>query len=166
MNDEVISQHALREAAEAIRMNLGDLSDLPIDLANTLANIYYRLFAYKEHVLSGGRSRFLEPYMPKSNNIFDVQTNNFHAEAIASSEYAKDLVQSVRQLRVDEPELFTHFVTLALDVIKYNIENAASKSPIRRALERKLKKVYEVPQLLDIMRKSGLEIVPVDQQGR
>lgn len=160
MNDDIISQQALREAAEAIRMNLGDLRDLPLDLANTLANIYYRAFAYKEHMLCGGRSRFLEPYMPQSSNIFDEHANNvkFRAEALAALEHAKAVVQSLRQLRIDEPELFPHSVTFALDVIKYNIENAESKTPIRRALERKFKKVYEVPQLLDIIRKSGLSV--------
>lgn len=160
MNDEIISQHALRQAAEAIRMNLGDLSDLPLELANTYANIYYRAFAYEQHMRCGGRSRFLEPYMPESSNIFDVYTDNvkFQAETLAAFEHAQAVVQSLRQLRIDEPELFSHAVTTVLDAIKYKIDNAGSKTPIRRALERKFKKVYEVPQLLDIMRRSGLRV--------
>jgi hypothetical protein len=160
MNDDIISQHALRNAAEAIRMNLGDLSDLPLELANTYANIYYRAFAYEEHMRCGGRSRFLEPYISESNNIFNVHTDNvkFQAETVAALEHAKAVVQSLRQLRIDEPELFSHAVTTVLDVIKFNIENAESKTPIRRSLERKFKKVYEVPQLIDMMRKNGLRV--------
>lgn len=158
MNDDIISQHALQQAAKAIRMTLGDLSDLPYELANTYANIYYRAFAYEEHVSCGGRSRFLEPYMPESSNIFDANADNvrFQAETLAAFEHAQAVVQSLRQLRLEDPDLFSHAVTTVLDTIKYNIDDVESKTPIRRAFERKFKKVYEVPQLLDIMRSRGL----------
>ena len=98
--------------------------------------------------------------MLESSNIFDVHADNvkFQAETLAALEHAQAVVQSLRQLRIDEPELFSHAVTTVLDAIKYNIDNAASKTPIHRALERKFKKVYEVPQLLDIMRRSGLRV--------
>lgn len=72
MSNDHISQNALREAAEAMVMDLGDLKDLPIEFATTLANIYYRFFAYLEHILSGGSSRFLDPYVPQSTNMFDA----------------------------------------------------------------------------------------------
>lgn len=143
-----------------MHMDLGDLDDLPIELVNTLANIYYRFFAYQEHMSSGGRSRFLDPYIPQSSDMLDAfkNYNKFHAEALSTIKYAKEIIQSVRQVRAEKPELFPYFVTLTLDMFKYNIENSGSKTPIRRAIERKFKKVYEIPNLVEIMRKAGLHV--------
>lgn len=160
MSNDHISQNALREAAEAMVMDLGDLKDLPIEFATTLANIYYRFFAYLEHILSGGSSRFLDPYVPQSTNMFDAFKNNnrFQAQALSTFRHTKNIVQSIRQVRMEVPELFSYLVTETLGEFKYNIKNTGSKSPIRRSIERKFKKVYEIPNLLEIMRKTGLDV--------
>ncbi len=158
MSNDLISQNALREAAEAMHMDLGDLNDLPSELANTFANIYYRFFAYQEHMFSGSRSQLLNPYMPQSSNMLDAykNLNEFQAQTLSTFKLAKDIVQSIRQVRMERPELFLYVVTQTLDIYKYNIENTGSKSPIRRAIERKFKKVYEIPNLFGIMRRQAL----------
>lgn len=164
----MISQNALREAAKIMHRHLGDLDDLPIELVNTLANIYYRFFAYKDHMLSGGRSLFLDPYVPQSSNLLDAYKNNnkFFAEVSSTFECAKGIVLSARQACAENPKLFSYLVTFMLDVFKYNIENAESKTPIRRAIERKFKKVREIQNLFEIMQKARLHDDALYQQAR
>ena len=168
MNANLISQKALREAAEIMHWQLGVLDDLPVELANTLANIYYRPIAYTEHLSSGGRSLFLDPYVPESSSMLDAFKNNnkFFSEAQSTFECAKDIVLSARQACSENPELFPYLVTLMLDLFKYNIENAESKTPIRRAIERKFKKVREIPNLFEIMQKAGIHDDAFYQQSR
>ncbi len=166
MSNDIISQNALRKAGEAMHMDLGDLDDLPIEFANTLANIYYRFFAdiehslSMEHRLSGGRNRFLDPYVPQSSDMLDAFENyiKFQAQALSTFKHSKNIVQSIRKVGQKAPELFAYLITETLDEWKYNIENTGSKTPIRRAIERKFKKVYEIPNLLEIMRKDGIDV--------
>jgi hypothetical protein len=44
-----ISRLALMSAYEGIRHDLGDLADLPRELATTVANVYYRFFLFSEN---------------------------------------------------------------------------------------------------------------------
>lgn len=126
-----MNRDVLRQAAEALRGDLGDLSDLPLELAITLANVYYRFYACAEHMMRGGSTNLLDPYLDDSRSPLDAYKNftKFNAEAIASFEYAKNFVQSARGIKKQKPELFPYMATLSLDILKYNIDNASSKTP-------------------------------------
>ncbi len=62
-------------------------------------------------------------------------------------------------MRMNEPEHTVQYtITYALDVLKYGIQDDGSKTRIRIAIERKFKTVYEIPDLLSIMRRNGLGV--------
>jgi hypothetical protein len=155
--DSYVDQDVLRQAAEALQADLGDLSDLPVELASTVANVYYRFYACAEHMLRGGKTNLLDPYLDDSRNALDAYKafSKLHTEATASFEYAKNFVQSARGIKKQKPELFSYMVTLTLDILKYNIDNANTKTPIRRAIERKFKAPREISDLLERMQREG-----------
>ncbi len=152
-----VDREVLRQAAEALRGDLGDLSDLPLELANTLANVYYRFYASTEHMMGGCKTNLLEPYLDDSRSPLEAYRNisKLNAEAIASFENAKNFVQSARGIKKKKPELFSYMATLTLDILKYDIDNAISKTPIRRAIERRFKTPREIPDLLERMQREG-----------
>lgn len=155
MTSTEISYDALRKASEAMRGDCGDLNDFPIELVNTLANVYYRFFANLEHMASGGNSRLLEPYIPRSTSMREafMNYNAFNAQTIAAFETAKTMVEAAQQARSKHTEMYLYLITLILDIFKYNIDEADLKGPIRRGIERKFKKVYEIPNLVELMQK-------------
>ena len=157
MVNPLISYEALCQAAMIMRGQLGDLNDLPVELQNTLANIYYRFFAIQEDMLSRGQSGLLDTYLPPPKNHrdhFKLYTD-FQALTLAYFGNAKGLVNAAREAGAKSRELFSYLNTMTLDVFKYNIDDAGSKSPIRRAIERKFKTVYEIPNLIGLMRKAS-----------
>lgn len=165
----IIDGEVLRRAAEALHGDLGDLTDLPFELANTLANVYYRFFALSEHAarfgpggvfLRDGSTNLLAPYLEDSRSAIDAFANytELHAEAVSSFEHARGLIQSAREVRTKEPELFSYLTTLTLDILKYNTKDPGSKTPIRRAIERTFKTPREISDLLDRMLAGGYDL--------
>lgn len=128
-----------------------------MELASTLANVYYRFYACAEHMMRGGKTNLLEPYLDDSRSALDAYKNfsKLDAEATASFEYAKNFVRSTRGIKNQKPELFSYMVTLTLDILKHNIDNANTKTPIRRAIERRFKTPREIPDLLERMQREG-----------
>ena len=146
-----------------IRDDLGDLGDLPRELATTVANVYYRVFAFPEDPAavmtrdcqSLDEDNFIEKYRSFREGVATAQSS-FH--------FAKHLIQSTRGARDENPAVFDYLVTLTLDILKYNIDKAHEKTPIRRAIERKFKKVDEISNLLDIMAARGMVIYSPNPQ--
>lgn len=157
----VLSRKALHEAMESMHNDLGNVDDLPAELVNTLANVYYRFFALQEHMSSGSKSRLLEPFMPPAGDTLAAfkNLNQFNAETLSAIKFAKNLVQAARLARSQNPNLFPYMVTLMLDMLKYNIKNANSKSIIRRFIEREfMSKSYEIPNFYERALKVESEI--------
>ena len=152
-----ISQSALASAYEGINHDLGDLGDLPRELATTVANVYYRFFLFSEN-----------PTMPTGPGFQPAASGSFiesyqkymegSATILSTFQFAKDLIKAARETRKQNARMFSYLVVLTLDVLKYNIENANEKTPIRRAIERKFKKVDEISNLLDLMAERGMVI--------
>lgn len=156
----VLSRKALHEAMDFMRRDLGDVDDLPIEVVNTLANVYYRFFALQEHMNSGGTSRLIEPFMPPASDaLTDFKNfNQLNANTLSAIKLAKKLVQAARLTRSQNPKLFPYTATLMLDVLKYNIENANSKSIIRRFIEREFwGKSYEIANFYERALKADSE---------
>jgi hypothetical protein len=129
---------ALREAAENLFQSLGTLDDLGPELANTVANVYYR------YALATGTV---------SNLALALGTapgDGLHAEIgviMAQQEYVDDMIHAVRRAG-----LTGRMKVLTLDTLKYRIANAAAKSAIRRAAERRIANVKEITGLYERMR--------------
>ena len=153
MNNDNISIDALRKAADALNQDLGDISDLDDELANTLVNIYYRFFANIEYMLKDSKSSILEPYFSSLGRLVDTfqNYNNFNAETTAGFETAQQFIKAVRDARLKGPQYYLFLQIFTLDILKYNIVNANTKSAMRRAMERKFKKPREISNLLKMM---------------
>jgi hypothetical protein len=70
-------------------------------------------------------------------------------DVIAEYQHAAGLVQSMRDVRKQEPWLFDFLQTVTLDSWKYRIPKAEAKSAFRRAVERRFRKVDEIPGLYE-----------------
>jgi len=140
----------------SIREDLGTLEDLPYELANTIANVYYRAFYKAAHVFTYRR------HFPKSvGNLRPRRIDekkNFRGEGfrLFRSEFqaVADFVGEVRAIdKTVYPDLYWFAVKFILDCLKYNIQNVGKKTELRRVIERQLKKpgIREVPGLVDML---------------
>ena len=69
------------------------------------------------------------------------------ADVMGDYKCAPQLVRSMREIRNENPQLFKYVQTHLLDSFKNRIANADNKSGMRRALERRFRKVDEIPRL-------------------
>jgi hypothetical protein len=154
----MINNKALSLAGKTLYDNLNSLRDLPYELANTLANIYYRFFLIIEDPTCD--SIYFDPYIVRSNNNLVVFENlqKFKSETNSFFGEAANLTRSAREVRLEREELFEYLVEILLDVMKFNIEGAQSKIPLRRRIERKFKTPKEIPCLIDKMRAHGFDL--------
>jgi hypothetical protein len=145
---------ALREAADNLSMSLGNLDDLGPELADTVANVYYR------YALATGTANELT--LAFALGIF-MDGADLRAEIgviMAQQEYVDDMVSAVRRAQHD-PELRERMTLLTLDTLKFRIANAAKKSAVRRSLERRLARTREISGLYERM----LALRPLQHQG-
>jgi hypothetical protein len=150
----------LRLAADGLHADFGDLSDLPKELANTLANVYYRFFMLAPSATGQTmeeRAMDLQREMLRQGDALEgyKKLMNSMAATEAGFRFAKDFIKAVRGARGKTPDFSRYLIVLTLDILKYDIDNANTKTPLRRAIERKFKKVDEIPDLLDIMGSHG-----------
>lgn len=146
MNDHDIMEGCQR----AIVADFGDLSDLPPEFANTVANIYYRYFSLLLHSPAQLRPVALTR-QPRDAVTGMLDSMTQLGKIQAAHHTIPQMVAQIRKLR-DEGHprwMYDFTVQLALDVFKYDIDNAENKSPARRMIERVLRRplVRELPDL-------------------
>lgn len=159
-----VSEDVLKIAADSIRGELGTLQDLPRELANTVANIYYRQVALL--YAANGRRHLLDPFIGQPSNSFlddFKKLANLQAESLAASQTTKTFIDALRDMRkgVNSPKakaIYDYMIVLTLDIMKYEITKASDKTPIRRAVERKFKTPREIANLVDLMDAAGYAI--------
>jgi len=66
--------------------------------------------------------------------------------------HAADFIRAMRQVREKSPDIYDYLVQTTLDMLKYDLDNVENKTPIRRAIERRFKKVREIPNLHELMK--------------
>lgn len=146
-------QMVLTMCEEKIKNDLGSIDDLPYELANTVANIYYKFLNYTYQGLGEGKipkeikreadlSEGLSSYLKSTNKrISDVQK-------------IPEFIGELRKIdKYQTPNKYQAMIELILDILKYEIKDVFYKSGIRRAFERKMKKgkVQEIPNLVDLL---------------
>ena len=161
------SKEALKMAEDYIKSQLGTISDLPKELANTIANVYYK-FALDFLEMSENSKR--EYFVPKSMNrktgdlgelLKDFMANQ--AKISSDVEAAPKFVKGLREIdKYKQPKLYKYSVEFILDCLKYNIEKPQNKSGARRTIERKFKTVNEIPNLIDSMTFGGDSQITID----
>lgn len=144
-----IDTGAAQEAAVSLFHNLGPLDDLPEELRNTLANVYYRFFALSRNLQDP--SKVLGYDNSDAMSTFKGFTEGL-AEVQAAFRTAKGMVRALREVRNERSDLYEYLVVLTLDFLKYRIPDADQMTPVRRAIERKLRKPpSEIDGLYDHM---------------
>ncbi|QWV93867.1 hypothetical protein KP004_01340 [Geomonas oryzisoli] len=155
MNTKIIDM-----TASMIKNKLGTVTDLPVELANTIANVYYKYC--KILVEEANRNQHRGDYIPNSitrergsiaNNMFEWMEKVERLSVICNSTIP-ETVNILRQIRDNEPPgspMYSMLVEVEINTYKYNIKDAISKSPLRAKIERKFSKVDEIPNLIDFI---------------
>lgn len=150
------NMEALKMAEDHIREQLGTLDDLPKELANTIANVYYNFYGNVLEVAIDSKREFVIPKSIKRESG-DLQQlfENFmanQAKIVTDLESAPKFIKGLRGIdKYSQPNLYKFTVEFILDCLKYNIENAQNKTGLRRMVERKFKKPDEIPNLIDLL---------------
>ena len=155
----MLNKVAFEMAKKAIKEYFGSLDDLPRELGNTLANVYYNFYI---HVLNKGVNIDGSPEQIIETIRNDLNMKDlFRPSAEYSSQIFSDVMkvpEFVRAIREDldrhkRPESYQYWIDFILDCLKYKISNASYKSGIRRKIERRLNmsKVQEIPNLIDLI---------------
>ena len=134
--------YALHEAAHNLFQSLGALDDLGPELADTVANVYYR------YALVTGTVSNL------ALALGTAEGDGLTAEIgviMAQQEYIDEMIQAVRRAAHDS-KVTERMKLFTLDTVKYRIANASKKSNLRRAIERRVAAVNEIAGLYERMR--------------
>lgn len=139
----MVEQETLERCRDAIRRNLGSLDDIPRELANTIANVYYKFYARATALSTPSGSEDLKSFIEDTATI------------LSSHKYVKQYIGGLRRIdKRAKPVLYSYTVTFILDILKYQIDGAQDKSGLRRMIERQFRrhKVKEIPNLYDLLK--------------
>jgi len=143
---------------KAIKKDLDSLDDLPHELANTIANVYYKFYNLAGEVMdqSSGNPNWLPTQAKRELDLgtglksFVHDFDKFMNDRDAAPNFIRALREIDKRL---QPNLYRFTVNFILDCLKYDIKNAGHKTQLRRMLERKLHKnrVQEIQGLIDLL---------------
>ena len=145
---------AIEIAESLIIDSLVTLDDLPKELANTIANVFYK-YALLSIEAQEAQDAFPSRILKMDGNNYRERINAYVRAAHSTKIDYEAAINFVRILRnVDKINDFYQYdgiVAFILDCLKYNIKKASNKSRLVRMIERKFKKVDEIPNLIELM---------------
>lgn len=151
-------QDVLEMCEKEIRKDLGNLDDLPYELTNTVANVYYRYFdqAFDITKRANNNPGWIPKEMKRGADIFEGLSSFLEKTAKIKSDFKKlpTFIEGLREIdKHEQPKLYQFTVDFILDCLKYDIKDAHKKTGIRRMIERKVRKgkVHEIPNLVDLL---------------
>jgi len=150
-----MKKEVLNIVGDVIRQNLGRLDDIPHELANTVANVYYRFFLLALEAHEAKDHASWVPLQIKRSPDFITGLKDFinkYPQIIGDFDAINEHIKALRQVdRIRKPNTYSFLVEYLLDEYKYNIKNAGNKPEILRKIERKFKKIGEIPNLVDLL---------------
>ena len=149
----MVDNEILRQCQKELQRLYGGLNDIPHELANTIANLYYKFLRTKKEF---EKSKYIIPSLLEGGDISEKMPQWIcdQEKVLAFLPIIPDNVKYLRSLdKKKQPHLYKMWVDFFLDCIKYNIKNAIKKSGLRRMIERnfKTKEVREIPGLIDLI---------------
>jgi len=156
-DDSFLIDHELLELCRKfIKKNITTLKDIPFELANTIANIYYKLCLLTK--VNIGAAAWFPKFSDLNedfvgNSVQFIKTyNKLKADLISIPDFVKCLREFDRN---KEPELYNYSVEYVIDCLKYDIENINYKSYEQRVKERnskknKIREISNLNYILDI----------------
>jgi hypothetical protein len=171
-----IDKKILEMSRAAVGQKLGKLEDLPPELANTVANVFYKYFElttrWRQHTLGSCKSTSSEQ-AESGKDLDDASIGAMDAVLLHYAKTREDqeslhrmreaslktgrvaaAVIALRKIdRQREPGRYDDRVKHILDGFKYRIENAEKKSFIARTIERDLNlgDIDEIPELYRLL---------------
>jgi hypothetical protein len=142
----------------AIKKDLGSLDDIPYELANTVANVYYRYFNHAVDVMKQAANNpgWIPKQMKREIDMLAGMTS-FVEDTVrfkSDLEAVPEFIQGLRNIdKRSQPNLYQYAVDFLLDCLKYDIKDAHKKAGLRRMIERKFSKgkEREIPNLINLL---------------
>lgn len=131
------------------------IEDLPEELGNTLANIYYHDIEIGIKTLKEFNSD--HPFFNQEDTDYDKKLDMLKSakpDTLNNIKTINRMIDSYREIKAAEKPSASKFIAqLILDTMKYDIKDAPGKSELRRWFERiqKKKNVREIPNLFTII---------------
>ena len=128
-------QDVLEMCEKAIRKDLGNIDDLPYELANTVANVYYNLFDQAFDVMKRASNNpgWIPKEMKRETDMFEGLKSFLENTARFKSNF-KAVPKFIKNLRKidkhEQPNLYQFSVDFILDHLKYDIKDAHKKTGI------------------------------------
>ena len=147
-----INIEILHWTIESIRLTLGSIEDLPDELANAIANIYYRSGQIVfEDKLRGSAMQSLKD----ARNIDElVSSYGIGVRILQKLQMTPKLVAGIRSVdKESQPNLYAMTRGVALDILKFDIPNAMNKPEMWRMVERLFRRneIKEFPNLAELV---------------
>lgn len=142
----------------AIRKDLGPLDDIPRELANSVANVYYRYFSQAFDMVKQAANNpgWIPTQVKKSPDMLTGFSSFIQDTAKFTSDFKTipKIIQTLRKIdKRREPNTYQFAVDYILDCYKYDIKDAHKKIELRRMIERKFSKAKDrdIPNLINLL---------------
>lgn len=157
LSDRRLSLDALHACSSQLRA-YGYLDGLPKEQQNTIANVLYLAFA-----LSATEGPLLEPFVdPQSalgalaarhklnaKNTADLYALGQHVKAF--KQMRDGMLRLTGQNLAEAKAIYEYCLQCFLDSYKWNILDVNSKSAVRRSVERRFRRSFEIDNLMDLL---------------
>lgn len=148
-----IDETVLEDAAHDLHHHHGSLMDLPEELRNTIASVYYEVHWTRRHEGAMPLVAHLPPQKDRGK-LLDAAMKQFVLR-MGQYQHLSTYVEMVRETdKETQPNLYAMLTRVVIDALKWNIDNALQKSAFRRSLERLTKK--PVPEVKLVPARYGL----------
>ena len=148
-----IDETVLEEAAHDLHHHHGSLMDLPEELRNTIASVYYEVHWMRRHEGAMPLVAHLPPRKDRGE-LLDAAMKQFILR-MGHYQLLSTYVDIVRGSDKEaQSNLYAMLTRAVIDALKWNIENALEKSEFRRSLEKLIKK--PVPEVKLVPARYGL----------
>jgi hypothetical protein len=162
----MIRKDIMKICKQAICKDFGSLNDLPHELANTVANIFYKYLSLSfetSQAVDTPNSIPTSAHRVQGIGTWLISLFTDQQDIRLDFDLVPDLINSVRMCDRDkQPDVYKRMVDFSLFILKYHIKDALNKSYLRLRIERYLARnnVQEIPNLIDLMHLKNVKKKP------
>ena len=149
-DNSLIDRELIELCRDLIKKNVTTLKDIPFELGNTIANIFYKLCLLTNVDIKAAS------WFPKKEDYIDNTINftKIYNRLERDLHSIPGFIEGLRNIdRVNDPELYNYTIDFIIDCLKYDIENIGFKSLEERIKEREIKNKYirEISNLIYLL---------------
>ena len=146
-----IDKSILAKAASELHEDVGSLRDLPLELRETIASLYYEYWWIQLSLEpSAGHPSWTE-HMVTRMGLYGM---------------VPELVKLMREIRKEDRSIFKMTIGTTLDLLRYNLKNVTGKSAARRAMEKVVRKpFFEIPGIYALTEQAWADTTGKEQSA-